>query len=131
MLANAILAWVSLYSLAYIQLVFSLIQYPSIIPTNGVYLAGYTGLFDIALTTTDAIPVGGKVTLQFPTGFGVASTEMTSRVGIDLSSTISYSGRTIAVTVAGTDVPAATSLSFTVNGITSPGKQKFQHQYVI
>ena len=87
--------------------------------------AGDVSLYDITLTTSATIPIGGKIRVTFPTGFSVATTAMTYPVGIDSSSTVAYSGNVVTITIVGTaitPVPLQTVvISFTLNGITNPG----------
>ena len=40
--------------------------------------AGNKGSVAVTLTTSTNIPIGGKLTLEFPTGFGVAANTMSS-----------------------------------------------------
>jgi hypothetical protein len=82
--------------------------------------AGDTGYVDVTLPLTVNVPIGGRIQVLFPDGFTAASTAVSSATGIDTSSTVSVSGRTVTVTIAGTDV-TATSISFALNGITNPG----------
>ena len=86
--------------------------------------AGAIGSVDIAFTTTAIIPVGGQIQVLFPSTFGVAATAITSPVGIDASSTIVTRGYTAIITIAGSPA-AAGALSFTINGITNPGRTMY------
>ena len=97
---------------------------PMVTPRNTN--AGDASLYDVTLVTAATIPIGGKIRVTFPTGFGVATTAMTYPVGLDSSSTVAYSGNTVTITVVGTAItpiplqPAV--ISFTLNGITNPGR---------
>ncbi len=82
--------------------------------------AGDTGLVDITLPLTVAVPIGGTVQVQFPAGFVPASTAVSSAVGIDSSSTVSVSGNVVIITITGTATNAG-SVTFSLNGITNPG----------
>ncbi|EQC29014.1 hypothetical protein SDRG_04104 [Saprolegnia diclina VS20] len=82
--------------------------------------AGTVTLADVALTTSMAIPIGGKLQVAFPTGFVLAPTALSDGVGIDGASAVSKAGTTLIVTVA-TSVVAAGVVTFTVDGITNPG----------
>ena len=97
---------------------------PTVTPRNTN--AGDASLYDVTLTTTATIPIGGKIRVTFPTGFGVATTAMTYPVGLDSSSTVAFSGNAVTITLVGTAItpvplePAV--ISFTLNGITNPGR---------
>ena len=84
-------------------------------------IAGDAGLVTVAFTNAITIPVGGKITIQFPTGFSAASTAVTAGVGVDTSSAVSSSGVLVTITVAGSSVVAGTAKSLTINGVTNPG----------
>ena len=86
-------------------------------------IAADTGLVAIAFTNAITIPVGGKITIQFPTGFQLAPTELTLPNGINSASTISASGTILTLTMVGSALSAGAT-SFTVNGITNPGLYK-------
>ena len=83
-------------------------------------IAGDTGLVDVTIPTTVDILVGGKIQIQFPTGYNVATTAITNPTGINAASTITIAGPLVIITIAGATASSGT-LVFTINGVTNPG----------
>lgn len=83
--------------------------------------AGESGAATVVFTTSKSIPVGGTILVVFPSSFLVAPTLLTAPSNVDPSSTISSTGTSVTVTIAGAAVSVG-GVSFTLDGMTNPGE---------
>uniref|UniRef100_H3HDJ3 Epidermal growth factor-like domain-containing protein n=1 Tax=Phytophthora ramorum TaxID=164328 RepID=H3HDJ3_PHYRM len=90
--------------------------------TPASLVAGVTGNVGVAFTTGTTVPVGGTITVMFPSTFYVASTTLTITSGLDLSSSMvaTPASAQVTIAVAGTDATAG-PIAFTLDGISNPG----------
>ncbi|KAL3669555.1 hypothetical protein V7S43_004942 [Phytophthora oleae] len=83
--------------------------------------AGVAGTATVSFTSTVRLPIGSLVKVTFPSDFTVTSTTLSSATNIDSSSAVTTSGSVVTVTIMGSAVTAASSVSFKLDGVTNPG----------